>query len=151
MKKTILLVIFSFAMLVSCSSSNDEDTVSYYQQIAGEWHLSTWNGETTAFEVYISFNVEGIFTIYQKVEKPTWEKLHGSYRFDKQTISGIYDDNMPWGSSYQAKLDVTNQQLTLISNIGDEVCIYVREEIPSDVKKTASVLMRTRSIGFRPL
>ena len=155
MRKIIYSVFtaLGLCLLAGCSSSSndnssDEDS-PYYTQITGDWRLSVWNGETPAdFDVYVTFNADRSFMIYQKVDKPTWEKLAGSYRFDDQTISGIYGDGTPWGSSYQVKLDLTNKTLTMTSNVGGEVNVYVRATIPSTIKGAAASVQSTRSAKF---
>lgn len=155
-----LLAILCLCLPAGCSSSDGngngngdpvEENSPYYQQVAGDWHLTAWNGEPpTEFDAYVTFNADRSFVIYQKIDKPTWETYSGSYRFDDQIISGIYADGTAWGASYTISLDALGNTLRLISQTStQEVCIYTRATIPSDIKNGAASVKASRAGGFR--
>ncbi|WP_418983960.1 hypothetical protein [Alistipes sp.] len=160
MKKTyyLLLAAFTLFLLAGCSSSDDggndgpgENTDSpYYQLIAGDWHLSAWSGEAPAdFDIYVTFNADRSYMIYQKFEKPIWERYAGSYRFDNRTVSGVYSDGSAWGASYEIDIDASGNSFRMVSNTSvQEVMTFTRAAIPGDVKNAAQ-RKTSRAGGFR--
>lgn len=159
MKKTLyfLLAAFGLCLAAGCSSSdggNDdpggEVDSPYYQQIAGDWQLTAWTGEKPDdFDAYVTFGADRSFVVYQKIERPTWDRYTGSFRFDNKTLSGVYANGTPWGASYEIEFDASGKSFRLVSNTAiQEVSTYTRATIPADVKSTAAPRKASRADGF---
>ncbi len=134
--------ILSLCLFAGCS---DDDTPTS-NELVGEWHLTEWSGAASgAFDAYIHFLDASRCEIYQKVDSPLWQRYNATYNFDGETLSGIYADGQPWGSSYS--VTVSNKELTLTGGPegNQEVSTYVREEIPASVKNSAVDALGTRS------
>ena len=134
MKKSIIQLFVAFAALLfaGCGSSDDAAPVILF---TGEWHLVQWNETTpTDFDAYVVFNEDRTFVIYQQIEWIDYQIFTGRWTYDGQLLSGIYDDETPWGSDYEVALDETNDMLTLTSQTSVvEVGIYRRTTVPDDI------------------
>jgi len=108
----------------------------------GEWMLSTWNGsEELAGKIYIAFEKEGGFVLYQSVDMPGYTVFRGSYVVtadgageDRGVLSGTYEDGAPLDEgSYEIEYDKENM-LTLTGRKSGIVSEYERCTIPDYVK-----------------
>lgn len=150
MKKIIYITLaaFGLSLFASCgSSSSGDDVPALYGQLAGDWHLTTWNGETPQdFDAYVSFTADRSFVIYQKIESVKYQKFTGSYRVDGDVLSGVYNDNVAWGSQYVITLDEAAAKLTMTSKTAvEEVSVYIRATIPDQVKGEAKSVTSSRT------
>lgn len=156
MKKIIYIVLaaLGLSLFASCGgSSSGDDTPAVYEQLAGDWHLTTWNGETPQdFDAYVSFGADRSFAIYQKIESVNYQKFTGSYRVVGDVLSGVYSDNVAWGSQYAISLDAAASKLTMTSKTAvEEVSVYTRATIPDLVKNAAKSTSSTRTDAKRLL
>ena len=133
MKSIKLLLIglaAAFALTGCGDSSKDTPEPEGDGNVVGSWHLVSWSSLQSA-DVYLSFSESGSFDIYQRLYKPEYVHLDGTYSYDKPTLSGRYSDNTPWGSaSFNA--DGTRMTLTSTSSTSD-VSVFVKAEIPSEI------------------
>lgn len=149
----IFTIIAAAAMLAGCGSgSGDDGSPKLAGQLAGEWHLASWNGETPAeFDAYISFTANGSFEIWQRVERVGYQHFTGSYLLKGNTMTGQYSDLTPWGSAYEISFDASANTLTMVSDSAvGETSVYFRTPIPQSVRndKWANI---SRSVGRRIL
>ena len=101
--------------------------------VIGEWHMISWS-TLKAADIYLSFDEAGSFHIYQRLYKPEYVHLDGHYTYDKPTLSGKYSDNTPWGSpSYRVSFNADGTQMTLTSTTSDDVSVFVKAKIPSEI------------------
>ena len=101
MKSIKLLLIglaAAFALTGCGDSSKDTPEPEGDGNVVGSWHLVSWSSLQSA-DVYLSFSESGSFDIYQRLYKPEYVHLDGTYSYDKPTLSGRYSDNTPWGSA----------------------------------------------------
>lgn len=132
--------------LISCS--DDEEYVEPIldvtpNNIAGEWSLESWNDAPLAegSYVYISFErADRTYTLYQNVDSAPSRTLTGRYYITADmelgaVIRGDYDFGAgEWAHRYVVK-DLTAKSMTWIAKDNpDDVSVYVRCEIPEQVK-----------------
>lgn len=155
MKKTfqLLIAFMSLLTLTQCCKSDDWINSPLAQQLIGEWHLERWNAEAPAeFDAYIRFQADKTFTIYQRIEKVTYEKYSGHYMLRGTTLTGTYDDNTPFGSSYEVSFNEQGDILTTISaSSAGEVSVYSRTPIPEEVTSGATAASASRTTPIRLL
>lgn len=135
MKNIKLLLIglaAAFALTGCGDSSKDTPEPEGDGNVVGSWHLVSWSSLQSA-DVYLSFSESGSFDIYQRLYKPEYVHLDGTYSYDKPTLSGRYSDNTPWGSaSYRVSFNADGTRMTLTSTSStSDVSVFVKAEIPS--------------------
>ena len=90
MKNIKLLLIglaAAFALTGCGDSSKDTPEPEGDGNVVGSWHLVSWSSLQSA-DVYLSFSESGSFDIYQRLYKPEYVHLDGTYSYDKPTLSG---------------------------------------------------------------
>lgn len=148
MRKTLytLFAVLGLCLFAGCSDDNENNS-PLAKQLAGEWHLASWNGAAPAdFDAYVSFTSGGSFEIYQQIDQVGYQKYSGSYQLKDTSLSGKYSDNTPWGSVYEISFDEAGNTLTMVSDpsVG-EVSVYTREAVPESIKGEAKVMKSSRS------
>lgn len=139
MKKILylLLAVLGAALIPACGSGDKGPQP--VGPIAGEWRLASWNADSeapaAAFEVYISFNADKTFDLYQKITTVRFEHLTGTYALVGSTLTGKYSDEQEFGGApYEVSFDAQGNTMTLVSDSSvGEVQVYVRESIPASV------------------
>lgn len=110
-------------------------------EIVNEWAITSWNGAEPAFNVYIDFNADGTFSMYQQVYSLDYVLYTGKYTVSGDILSGTYADGSNWQCAY--KVSVTNNngvdEMTLVSQEDVSiVSVYVNQAIPEDIKAEAA-------------
>lgn len=85
MKSIKLLLIglaAAFALTGCGDSSKDTPEPEGDGNVVGSWHLVSWSSLQSA-DVYLSFSESGSFDIYQRLYKPEYVHLDGTYSYDK--------------------------------------------------------------------
>ncbi|MBR6721077.1 MAG: lipocalin family protein, partial [Alistipes sp.] len=80
--KILALALLMFVALPSCDKNKEggKDSVSELQKnIVGEWQLTDWNGAAQPFDVYVDFNEDGSFEMYQRVYELNYVLYTGTY------------------------------------------------------------------------
>ena len=150
MKRFILLTISLLVASLSFVSCDDEPIVPTEPQlevtannIAGEWQLSSWKGAPLAegSYVYIAFDRrERTFCIYQNLDSFSTRELTGAFYIETDpelgaVIRGSYDyDRGDWAHRYIVTSLTANERLWVAKDDAEDVSVYVRAEIPTDVK-----------------
>lgn len=134
MKHTIKYITVCLALvagLASCQKENGGDNND--GSVVGEWHLVSWSSNT-AMDIYLSFEEDGSFDLYQRYTKPEYEHFSGSYEYKSNVIGGTYSDNVPWGDSYTVTYsdDGSSMTFTGTSNSAD-VAVYEKCDIPEEI------------------
>lgn len=132
--------------LISCS--DDEEYVEPIldvtpNNIAGEWCLESWNDAPLAegSYVYISFErADRTYTLYQNVDSAPARTLTGRYYITTDmelgaVIRGDYDFGVgEWTHRYVVKDLTAKSMIWIAKDNPDDVSVYVRCEIPEQVK-----------------
>ncbi len=106
------------------------------------WHLVVLNGAEVDVDIYIDFDNDGKFAIYQRTESLEFTVFNGTYTMDEENaiVSGVYNDGTSWLTSYNYVVNKENKTLTLTSTENpSEVAVYEESEVP------ASATANTRS------
>ena len=133
--KLLLIGLAAAFALTGCGdSSKDTPEPEGDGNVVGSWHLVSWSSLQSA-DVYLSFSESGSFDIYQRLYKPEYVHLDGTYSYDKPTLSGRYSDNTPWGSaSYRVSFNADGTRMTLTSTSStSDVSVFVKAEIPAEI------------------
>lgn len=137
MKKIISKVIFATVValgLIAC-----EKTDKNLENIAGEWYLQEDNAE-----VYIDFNADGTFEMFQNISvnengnNPRYRLYTGTFTYDGIFLTGVYSDKSQWAYSYQATVSDDNLTMTFTDKGKEFVRTYVRKVIPFTVRKNCT-------------
>ena len=124
--------------LVGCESNKGNKG----SNVAGEWQLVQWNDATPEFNVYIDFNADGTFEMYQQVWSFDYEYFAGNYTIADDIVTGTYTDGSNWLCGY--KFLCEGDSLTLYSQEDTfVVSIYTRCEIPAEIKEEATATRAT--------
>jgi hypothetical protein len=128
--------------LVGCESNKGNKGLN----VAGEWQLVQWNEATPEFNVYIDFNADGTFEMYQQVWSFDYELYTGKYVITGDVMTGTYADGSNWACGY--KVNVVDGQLTMYSQEDQSIAsLYEKCTIPEEIKAEASA---TRSMEVVP-
>ena len=136
------LKIFSLALLlvlaaVGCMPDNNGHTGGKKGELTGEWKLAMWNEATPEFNVYIDFNEDGTFEMYQQVWSLDYELFTGNYVINGDIVTGTYIDGTNWACGY--KFAKEGNTLTMYSQEDQSVAsVYEACEIPAEIKAEAT-------------
>ena len=120
-----LLYIFTIAVL-ALTSCQKENLPTLKEKLCGEWRGVELSADAG---IYINFISDGTFELYQKLNGDQFELKRGKWSLDRDILSGIYDDQVPWSTTY--KVSVVGNKLTMIAQDGtDETNVYARTTIP---------------------
>ena len=117
-------------------------------KIVNEWVLSTWGGADAPFKVYIDFNDDNTYEMYQLIYGDYYVKFSGMYHISGDILTGTYDDGNIWKSGY--KVTLLNEGKVLALDSQEDISIrseYDVTVIPEDVKLEAST---TRAVDVEP-
>jgi hypothetical protein len=150
MKRFILLTISLLVAAMGLVACDDEPVVPTEPQlevtannIAGEWQLSSWKGTPLAegSYVYLAFDRrERTFCIYQNLDSFSTRELTGAFFIETDpelgaVIRGSYDyDRGDWAHRYVVTSLTANEMVWVAKDDAEDESVYVRAEIPTDVK-----------------
>lgn len=97
--------------------------------IPGEWHCST-----EECDIYVAFNQDGSFELFQKLGEGRYYLYLGKWNADKDILDGTYNDGQPWGSSYRVEFDGSDKMTLNATNGSGETNTYTRKSIPEDIR-----------------
>lgn len=125
-----LLYIFTIAVL-ALTGCKKENQPTLKDKICGEWRGVELSADAG---IYINFISNGTFELYQKLDSDRFELLKGHWSLDGDILSGTYNDQEPWATSY--KVSVAGETLTMVAQDGtDETNVYAKTTIPDGVKE----------------
>ena len=142
--KIFALAILSVMTLVGCEPSVNGPAEK--GELSGEWTLATWNDTTPEFHVYIDFNSDNTFEMYQQVWSFDYEYFDGQYNLTGDVLTGLYSNGTAWACGY--RVSVVNGQLIMYSQEDQSVTsVYEKCTIPEEIKAEATA---TRSLEVVP-
>lgn len=129
--KTIFFCLAAVLTFAGCDKPEKENpSVDDKGSIIGQWHLVSWS-TLSAADIYLSFNKEGRFNLYQRLYAPTYSHYEGVYHLNGNKLTGSYSDGTAWGSpTYTVGFSDNGTKLTLTGTTEDDVAVYVKESIP---------------------
>lgn len=138
-------------VLLIAGCGNKEEKKNLDELLIGEWHstsLSISDAYTYAGEVYIGFNADKTFDLYQKIGEGAFRLYRGSWNIDGDVLAGKYNDGEEWGTRYQISID--GKTLTMKYSIHDSevTSVYTSVVIPSEVKIGCEVVVKSEGAGF---
>ena len=145
------LKIFSLAMLlalalVGCKKEENPGGGKGGNALVGEWVLTSWSEAQPEFNVYIDFNDDNTFEMYQQVWSFDYELFAGNYTVNGDIVTGSYTDGSAWACGY--KFIVEGDVLTMYSQEDVSVAsVYEKCTIPEEIKAEAA---QTRSLEVVP-
>lgn len=133
--KYILAATIAILAIASCKKNNpiQDEEWSSVGSVTGTWHMSSWTGLTSA-DIYVSFNDNGTFDLYQRLYSPVYEHLTGSWTLNEGLLSGTYEDGEPWHADYNVLIRSTGNEMILTATYNaDDKATYVKAEIPDEI------------------
>ena len=141
--KIISLAMMLLVALTGCGEKEGGKGV----KVAGEWQLVQWNDATPEFKVYIDFNADGTFEMYQQVWSFDYELYTGKYVVTGDVMTGTYADGSNWACGY--KVSVVDGQLTMYSQEDQSVTsLYEKCTIPEEIKTEATTTRAMEVVPF---
>lgn len=136
MKARIILFAVLVMMVSACGDKGSDSKKGL--DITGQWELidietkAAQIGEAE-IEVYIEFNKDNTFNLWQMIGAGRFEKMTGEWTLNQNVLSGKYSDKKDWGTTYDVAVESGNLLMTEMKT-GKETCIYRKCTIPSDIK-----------------
>lgn len=106
--------------------------------ITGQWELidietkAVQIGEAE-IEVYIEFNKDNTFNLWQMIGAGRFEKMTGTWTLNQNVLSGKYSDGKAWGANYEVGIESGNLVMTETKQ-DIQTYIYRKCTIPSDIQ-----------------
>lgn len=106
--------------------------------ITGQWELidietkAVQIGEAE-IEVYIEFNKDNTFNLWQMIGAGRFEKMTGTWILNQNVLSGKYSDGKAWGANYEVGIESGNLVMTETKQ-DIQTYIYRKCTIPSDIQ-----------------
>ena len=133
-----LLYIFTIAVL-ALTGCKKENQPTLKDQIYGEWRGTELTADAG---VYMKFNSNGTFELYQKLNSDRFELRRGQWQLDGDILSGTYNDQEAWSTAY--KVSVAGNAMTLIAQDGtNETNVYVKTDIPDGIKENCELVVKS--------
>lgn len=136
MKARIILFAVLVMMVSACGDKGSDSKKGL--DITGQWELidietkAAQIGEAE-IEVYIEFNKDNTFNLWQMIGAGRFEKMTGEWTLNQNVLSGKYSDKKDWGTTYDVAVESGNLVMTEMKT-GKETCIYRKCTIPSDIQ-----------------
>lgn len=132
----ILTLALIFVLALSCR----KDEVNLDRGFAGCWELVSRSDEAvTDFSVYMCFNSDGTFTLYQKLQAPVYYSYAGTWSTSDGVLDGYYNDGSPWASSYSYEFSDNGAILYLktVGSFSGETQVFFYTNLPKEVSDNA--------------
>ena len=110
------------------------------KDIVNQWRIVSFDGENTEyFDIYIDFNEDGSFEMYQRLYTLNYELYTGTYSVSNDILTGSYADGENWTCAYKGAVASDGSNLTLHSQEDVSITsVYARTVIPEEVKAEAT-------------
>ena len=145
--KSFKILSLAFVMLLALVGCESKVNGGKKQTVVGEWTLVQWNEATPEFHVYIDFNADGTFEMYQQVWSFDYEYYNGKYSLNGDVMTGTYADGTPWACAY--RVNVVDGQLIMYSQEDKSVTsVYEKCTIPVEIKSEATATRAMEVVPF---
>lgn len=145
------LAIALLVAMTGCEPTDDTDNFKAgdVNQIVNEWCLIEWDSEVAPYDVYVDFNEDRTFVIYQRVYSSSFERFDGTYTLSGNKVSGVYNDGAEL-KGYRAEVSVDGTILRLHSTEGgrEVMGVYEKTTIPEYVKSEADGTRAESGVPF---
>lgn len=106
--------------------------------ITGQWELIDIETKVVhigeaEIEVYIEFNKDNTFNLWQMIGAGRFEKMTGTWTLNQNVLSGKYSDGKAWGANYEVGIESGNLVMTETKQ-DIQTYIYRKCTIPSDIQ-----------------
>lgn len=144
----ILSLVAAVLFAVACGEKeNNPNGPGNKGALSGEWVLTLWNETAPEFNVYIDFNDDNTFEIYQQVWSFDYELFTGTYNISGDIVTGSYADGSNWACGYKFVKD--GDSLTMYSQEDTSVTsVYEKCEIPAEIKAEATATRSAEVVPF---
>lgn len=113
------------------SGCNKKDEVM--RNIVGEW-LYTDEEAGQEIEVYLSFDVDDSFEVFQRIGAGAHRYRTGTYYVDGDYVTGVYADGTPWASDYIVFFAGDEMVMKSVQS-EDYYAVYRKARIPAEVRE----------------
>ncbi len=139
--KNLLYILSALLLLTACEKNGKQ---SLEETICGEWQSTSL---TVAGSVYLDFNEDKTFEMYQKIGEGAYRLYRGTWNLEEKVLTGKYNDGEDWAASYDVAIE--GQGLTLTSkNDAAEITKYSACTIPEEVKTGCEVVVKSSVAGL---
>ena len=139
--KKILFILTALTLITATGCKKEDAKVDYKSNLVGQWHCAP---EDMEVDIYVDFEKEGNFSLYQQIGEGRYRKYTGSWTCQGNTLSGTYIDGTPWGSSYKMEFSGSDTMILTALNGSEESMTYVKGTIPNEIKNNS---IETKSGG----
>ena len=159
MKSIKIFLMSAMLLMVGCGDPDNSNTGGggngeEWQttgKIVGEWELTEWNdSEENPMRVYIRFNENNTFDLYQRIYSAIWVHYTGTFSLKDSVLKGVYSDGEAWSADYNIAYSTTPLRIRL-TNTEDEndVSIYAASEIPENIIEDSTEATNVRSVTLK--
>lgn len=136
MRNSILRILLALCLVgVLCGCKKEPKNAD----VSGDWKMESYQGVSASagdIDVYLSFDKEGGFEIFQRFGAGHFSRYEGLYTVLKQTLSGSYLDGSLWKGDYTVEMEDNILTLTSVSN-PEDFSTFTRSSIPASVRQDA--------------
>ena len=140
--KKILYIIFAASLLLLASC---EKFMKPSQKLIGDWHCTA---STTKAEIYVTFNEDNTFVLYQQINEGAFRVYNGMYSLTESAdgsayiLSGAYNDGAAWGTEYEMQM-TGNYTMILTAGGISEKYEKLPAGIPAEVLKSCVTVVKS--------
>ena len=160
MKLTKIFLAVIALLTIACNNGNNgggetKPSIKWGAEgtIVGEWALTSWAGHDEAHpEVYIAFNEDGTFALFQQQYSVVWLRYTGTYTLEGKTLKGAYTDGTPLACNYKVDYGTMGEEKLLkLPSATDsaDVSIYGASEIPTEILDESRDPEAVRSVAIK--
>lgn len=151
----IFFAIAAVLFTIACNpNGGNDDNVKWVDNgtLIGEWTLTSWAGSEEAKpQIYMSFNDDSSFDLYQQSYSVIWFHYEGNYALNNNVLTGAYADGTPLACDYKVEFSNNGKMIRLTSTkSASDVAIYTATEIPSWIVEEAKDPEAVRSVAHKP-
>ena len=143
------LALMLLVALTGCQEKEGVDTFvpGNINQSVNEWQLVEEAGQAVTFDVYVDFNEDNTFDMYERSFSYEYVYRNGNYTVSGNQLTGTYSDGSDWNNSYRAEVSADGKTLRLHTTDGT-MSVYVQKAIPEFVKESAIEASASRANGY---